>query len=57
LASRFSHLILLTELRHVNRCGCEIPPRRTQIVVLGAALGTIHAPELTVSHKTVAEPH
>jgi hypothetical protein len=52
-----SHLILLTSLRHVNRPEAEITPRRTQNDVLGVILSTVYALELTVAHKTVAEPH
>jgi hypothetical protein len=52
-----SHHILLTELSHVNRPGAEISPRRTQNGILGVSLSTVYALELTVPHKTVAEPY
>jgi hypothetical protein len=42
---------------HVNRPEGEIALRRTQNVVLGVALRTLYALELTVLHKTVAEPY
>jgi len=49
--------ILLTSLRHVNRPEAEITPRRIQNSALGSFLSTAYALELTVPHKTVAEPH
>jgi hypothetical protein len=52
-----SSRILLTSLRHVNRPEGEISPRRIQNDVLGVFLSTVYALELTVPHKTVAEPH
>jgi hypothetical protein len=52
-----SLLILLTSLRHVNRPEAEISPRRTQNDVLGVSISTVYALELTVLHKTVAEPY
>jgi hypothetical protein len=52
-----SHLILLTSLIHVNRPGTKITPRRIQNGVSGSFQSSLHALELTVPHKTVAEPH
>jgi hypothetical protein len=52
-----SHLILLMELRHVNRSEDEISPRRIQNDALGSFLSSAYALELTVPHKTVAERH
>jgi len=52
-----SRLILLTSLRHVNRSEAEIAPRRIQNDALGIFLSSVYALELTVAHKTVAEPH
>jgi len=52
-----SHLILLTSLIHVNRPGAKITPRRIQNSALGGFQSSLHALELTVPHKTVAEPH
>jgi hypothetical protein len=52
-----SRLILLTSLRHVNRPEAEISPRRTQNDILGVSISTVYALELTVLHKTVAEPY
>jgi hypothetical protein len=52
-----SHVILLTSLRHVNWPEVRFPLRRIQIRALGGLLSTTYALELTVSHKTVAEPH
>ena len=49
-------LILLTSLRHVNRPEGEILPRRIQNDVVGRFRSSVHALELTVPHKTVAEP-
>jgi hypothetical protein len=50
-----SPFILLTELRHVNRPKAEISPQRIQNGVAGGFESSVHALELTVSHKTVAE--
>jgi hypothetical protein len=44
-------------LRHVNWPEGEISPRRTQNDALGSFLSSAYALELTVPHKTVAEPH
>ncbi len=52
-----SRPILLTSLRHVNRPEGEITPRRIQNDALGSFLSSAYALELTVPHKTVAEPH
>jgi hypothetical protein len=52
-----SYLILLTELRHVNRPERKIAPQRIQNGALGGFGSSLHALELTVAHKTVAEPH
>jgi hypothetical protein len=52
-----SHLILLTPLTHVNRPGPKILPRRIQIDPDEGFHSSTHALELTVPHKTVAEPH
>jgi hypothetical protein len=49
--------ILLTYALCVNRPGSEITPRRTQNYPLGGFLSNAYALELTVAHKTVAEPH
>jgi hypothetical protein len=49
--------ILLTSFRHVNRQAAEIVPRRTQNGAIGSFLSSAYALELTVPHKTVAEPH
>jgi hypothetical protein len=49
--------ILLTSLRHVNRSTPEIVARRTQNGAIGSFLSNADALELTVPHKTVAEPH
>lgn len=49
--------ILLTSSKHVNRSGAEITPRRIQNRALGGFLSSAYALELTVPHKTVAEPH
>jgi hypothetical protein len=49
--------ILLTSSGHVNRSGAEITPRRIQNRALGRFLSSPYALELTVPHKTVAEPH
>jgi hypothetical protein len=49
--------ILLTSLRHVNRSEARFTPRRIQNDVLGDLLSSAYALELTVSHKTVAEPY
>ena len=49
--------ILLTSLRHVNWPEGKISPRRIQIEPLGNFLSSAYALELTVPHKTVAEPH
>jgi len=35
----------------------EILPRRIQNDVLGVSISTVYALELTVLHKTVAEPY
>jgi hypothetical protein len=52
-----SHPILLTSLTHVNGPRARIPPRRIQNSALGGLPSSVHALELTVPHKTVAEPH
>jgi hypothetical protein len=52
-----SHLILLTSLTHVNRPTPRILPRRIQIDPREGFHSSVHALELTVPHKTVAEPH
>jgi hypothetical protein len=52
-----SRHILLTESGHVNRPEGKIAPRRIQNDVLGSFLSNAYALELTVAHKTVAEPH
>jgi hypothetical protein len=52
-----SHPILLTSLTHVNGRRARIPPRRIQNSALGGLPSSVHALELTVPHKTVAEPH
>jgi hypothetical protein len=52
-----SHLILLTSLTHVNRPGPKILPRRIQIDPDEGFHSSVYALELTVPHKTVAEPH
>jgi hypothetical protein len=52
-----SHLILLTSLTHVNRPEAKILPRRIQIDPGEGFHSSVHALELTVPHKTVAEPH
>jgi hypothetical protein len=44
-------------LRHVNWSEGKISPRRIQIEPLGNFLSSAYALELTVPHKTVAEPH
>jgi hypothetical protein len=44
-------------LRHVNRPEGEITPRRIQNAALGSFLSNAYALELTVAHKTVAEPY
>src|ERR1700694_1449429 len=51
-----SSLFLLTYLPHVNRPGAKIPPRRIQNSASGGFQSSLHALELTVPHKTVAEP-
>jgi hypothetical protein len=51
-----SALILLTSLRHVNRLRARIALRRIQFDVVGRLLSSVDAVELTVAHKTVAEP-
>jgi hypothetical protein len=48
--------ILLTELDHVNRSEAEISPRRIENDAVGTFLSSAVASELTVPHKTVAEP-
>jgi hypothetical protein len=57
MAGLSSHSILLTSLRHVNRSRAKFTPRRIQIDTLGSFLSNAYALELTVSHKTVAEPY
>ena len=57
LAFLVSHLILLTSLTHVNRPEPKILPRRIQIDPTGGFHSSVYALELTVPHKTVAEPH
>jgi hypothetical protein len=52
-----SHLILLTPLTHVNRPRLKILPRRIQIDPHEGFHSSVHALELTVPHKTVAEPN
>jgi len=52
-----SHLILLTSLIHVNRPEAKILPRRIQNNPHEGFHSSVHALELTVPHKTVAEPH
>jgi hypothetical protein len=52
-----SRLMLLTSLTHVNRPAPEILPRRIQIDPHGGFRSSVYALELTVPHKTVAEPH
>jgi hypothetical protein len=49
--------ILLSKSGHVNRPEGKLTPRRTQIHPLGSFLSSAYALELTVPHKTVAEPH
>jgi hypothetical protein len=51
-----SRPILLTSLRHVNRSKAGITLRRIQFDFVGRFLSNRNAPELTVAHKTVAEP-
>jgi hypothetical protein len=48
--------ILLTSLRHVNWRKAGIALRRIQFDVVERFLSSGNAPELTVAHKTVAEP-
>jgi len=57
MAGQSLFVILLTSLRHVNWPEDEISPRRIQIEPLGSFLSSAYALELTVPHKTVAEPH
>jgi hypothetical protein len=45
------------ESRHVNRPEREITPQRIQNGALGGFLSSPYAVELTVAHKTVAEPY
>jgi len=52
-----SQTILLTSLSHVNRSDGKITPQRTQNDAAGTFLSSAYALELTVAHKTVAEPH
>jgi len=52
-----SHLILLTSLTHVNRPRPKFLPRRIQIDPGEGFHSNVDALELTVPHKTVAEPH
>jgi hypothetical protein len=52
-----SHLILLTPLTHVNRPTPKFLPRRIQNDPPEGFDSSVHALELTVPHKTVAEPH
>jgi hypothetical protein len=52
-----SHHILLTSLTHVNRPRPKFLPRRIQIDPGEGFHSSVHALELTVPHKTVAEPH
>ena len=56
MAVLVSHHILLTSLTHVNRPGRKILPRRIQIEPHEGFHSSLHALELTVPHKTVAEP-
>jgi hypothetical protein len=51
------HHILLMESRHVNRPKPEITPQRIQNGAIGSFLSSPYALELTVAHKTVAEPY
>jgi len=44
-------------LTHVNRADAKILPRRIQIDPGAGFHSSVHALELTVPHKTVAEPH
>jgi hypothetical protein len=43
--------------RHVNWPEREITPQRIQNVAFGGLLSSAYALELTVAHKTVAEPY
>jgi hypothetical protein len=45
------------ESGHVNRIEGKITPRRIQNDGLGSFLSDAYALELTVVHKTVAEPY
>jgi hypothetical protein len=52
-----SHLILLTPLTHVNRPRPKFLRRRIQNDPREGFHSSVHALELTVPHKTVAEAH
>jgi len=49
--------ILLTSFNHVNLRSPEFKRGRIQNGVVGTAPDTAYFAELTVPHKTVAEPH